>query len=233
MLHQTDRRRRPSAWVAAALAAVVVGVGVGVGGGATARAGLITDPSAIGPNPNVITFETGSTALPVVPGVTFPDTSTLGSGPLLGGVAEFTYNHQFFGNQEYGNLSTFRGYTSLEVDFAGPVAGAGAYLQGIFNSTGYATAVTTMVYGLDGSLLDQRTTQIPFSFTSKPTFVGFTEAAGISRIVWVPNNGFFAVDNVTYSAAVPEPGSSTLLAIAAALGLGCRRFLRPKPARAA
>src|SRR5947209_1926534 len=79
--------------------------------GGRAWGNLITNPAAVGPNPSLITFETGSTALPTVPGVTFPDTSTQGSGPNFGGVAAFNFFTTFFGAQSYGNLSTFRGYT--------------------------------------------------------------------------------------------------------------------------
>jgi hypothetical protein len=190
-----------------------------------ARGDLITDAALIGPNPSIVTFETHSTALPSVPGLTFVDTTLQSSGPNFGGASSSNYYTTYFGSQHFGNLSTFRGYTSLAIDFADPQAAVGAYLQRASNSVNDPGKITTLVYGKNGALLESTTTTLPSATSGTTVFVGFSESAGISRIVWEPTtSGHIGVDNVTYSAlvAVPEPASLLLLVLGGVVFAGRR-----------
>ncbi len=61
------------------------------------RAGLIPiTASEFAPGAQVITFETGTTALPIIPGITFLNTSPV-NNPFFAGVAEFNSFGPSFG----------------------------------------------------------------------------------------------------------------------------------------
>lgn len=178
--------------------------------------------SYFSPAATVITFETGTTLLPTVPGVTFEQTLN------IDGDATFsrTGQNQFFGNQYFGNFeggTTATGFTSIAIDFATPQQAVGGYVNEAY---GYNIgSLVATVYNAAGTVTGQTTTNFATSTSPRvipPVFVGFADPSGISRIVFSsPNAGFFGVDNVTFqSAAIPEPSSLVLLGTAAATGLG-------------
>jgi hypothetical protein len=200
----------------------------------------ITSQSSIGPNYQVIDFETppNSTALPTVPGVTFnqsgdvnaigPESSADFNGLFPLGNGQTT--SPFFGKKHIGNAVGTGGYSSIELDFATPVSGVGGYVQQVGSSgSAVARSVTLLIYGTGDTLLDQMTVSLPPVIGGSPTFYGFVDTAGITSVVWEPGDGsiqgpvaggfsgggfsggFIGVDNITY--AVPEPASIASLAI--------------------
>ncbi len=156
--------------------------------------------SFLGPD-SVITFETGSTALPSVPGVTLT--------PY--GNSDSTFSTVLFGHQVYGNASTAGGYTDLYAIFSPPITEVGAWGRRFSSSSG-PTQLHVNVYGTANNLLEGG---ILSTTTPSPSFVGFIEPQGISKIEWIGGNqGFFAIDNVTFGGPpVPEPGSAGVLAL--------------------
>lgn len=189
----------------------------------TSSAGLL------GPD-SVIDFETGSTALPSVPGVTL---APYGFG------ADSTFSTVLFGRQVYGNISGPGGYSDLFASFSPLVTEVGAWGRRFSSSSG-PTQLTVNVYGPTNNLLE---TAILSNTTPTPSFVGFIEPQGISKVEWLGGNqGFFAIDNITYGGPpVPEPTAGAVCAVCAATALSgatarrrrgvgrsaCRTSLRP------
>jgi len=137
-------------------------------------------------NDAVITFETGSTGLPGVPGVNFS-----------GGDATFgTYG---FGNQYFGNLN---GSTYLDVYFASPQQAVGAYMVDD-EYYGGVTGVTEVIYDQSNNVIETVSESFP-PWGSMPRFIGLGEpTAQIYRAEWqYIGSGYFGVDNVTYGAAI-------------------------------
>lgn len=156
------------------------------------------------PGASIIDFETGSTALPNVPGVTFLGGFNGATG--FGGVALFTQD--LIGSQAFSNLESV-GYSDLGLSFSTAQPAVGAYV-GHVNSSG-PNQLTVKVYGdVNGTnLLEQDVVTLPPVGQHSYTWLGFARPEGIRRIEWLGNNqGFFGVDNVTYGAAnVPEPAA--------------------------
>jgi hypothetical protein len=184
----------------------VIGFGTVLGllfpgrGGATV---VTSTNSFLGPD-SVVTFETGTTALPSVTGLTF---SPYGTG------ADSTFSSDLFGRQVYGDISGFGGYSDLFVKFSPLVTEVGAYAGAFGGST--PSHLTVNVYGLSDQLLES-TTVSTLSVGSVHPFAGFIESQGISEIDWLGGNqGFFDVDNVTYGGPepVPEPSSRALIMV--------------------
>ncbi len=166
-----------------------------------AQATIFNSPSSLQGPDTLITFETGSTALPGVPNVGFN-----------GGDA--TFSPSLFGSQVFGNLSTFQGYTALAIQFASPVTEVGGYV-GFIDSDGFGR-VQANVYGPNNQLLESTTFLPAQNFSGNPpSYVGFFEAQGISEITWTPQySGFMGVDNVSFGGPaippVPEPRTVTI-----------------------
>jgi hypothetical protein len=189
-----------------------------------ASASIITQ-SAFSANDNVITFETGSTALPNIPGLSF------GLAPQDAGDATFAnIRVNTFGNQFFGNLSgSFtEGYSYLAIAFSTPQPAVGAYILKQFS--GQPTSLISTVYDSHGAPIESATT--PFAAFDVPAsqlpFVGLYEPSGISKIVWsfpTGQAGYYGVDNVIYGSAVPEPPSLFLALCAIAMCL--LSFARP------
>ncbi len=195
-----------SAWLVVVVSVVFVLAPIG---GAT----VVTSPgSFVGPD-SVITFETGSTALPSVPGVTLT--------PY--GNSDSTFSKVLFGNQVYGDASTAGGYTDLFSNFSPNITEVGAWGRTFSLGSG-PTNLTVNVYGPTSNLLE--TAQLPTK-SGSPSFVGFIEPQGISRIEWLGGNkGFFCVDNITYGgAAVPEPACAAIWLLSLPILLRRRRLL--------
>ena len=171
--------------------------------------------SAFAPGDTVVTFETGTTALPGISGVSFG-----------GGDATFSFSGNCFGSQYFGNLSTAGGYTYLDVYFTQAQQAVGAYLVKLNSSV---TGVTEVLYDSSGDILDSASENYPAS--GQPlAFLGLGEyTSDISEVEWRYNgNGFFGVDNLTYGvAAVPEPASYALLGVGI-LVLGAARVRRAR-----
>ena len=140
----------------------------------------------------VITFETGSTALPGIPGL-----------ELSGGDATFSFGAPCFGNQYFGNIN---GATYLDVSFDQPKQAVGAYV--IETSPFYGvTGVIEIAYDQNGNIIETESSSFPY-WPSSPAFLGIGEpTAQIYRVEWryigaAAGSGYFGVDNVIYGAAI-------------------------------
>jgi hypothetical protein len=187
-------------------------------GSTGARGALIAvGQSEFADGATVITFETGTTGTPTVPGMTFLETSLI-SSPWYRGSAIFT---GFFGDQSWSNNVNATTYSELGVDFATPVQAIGGYVGRIWNIRDMHPS-SVVIELFDSALVSLGTASISLpTALGSPVFFGFTADRGISRIRISGNNaGFFAVDNFTFGplqpAAVPEPSALAL----AVIGLG-------------
>ncbi|HVM60411.1 MAG TPA: hypothetical protein VMV72_06025 [Verrucomicrobiae bacterium] len=184
---------------------------------AQAVTSFTTTNGLVGPD-SLITFETGSTGLPSVPGVTF---SPYGTG------ADSTFSTVLFGNQVYGNISGAGGYSDLFLKFDPPVTEVAAYGA----SQGFGVSqLQVSVYGVNTQLLESL--PMPLARTSfGPAFLGFFNIEGISEITWAGGNqGFFAIDNVYYGGPpvidVPEPDFCPLLMLLLTIVVWRMKLLR-------
>jgi len=187
-----------------------IALALAVGFGGHASASVFTNPSSLQGPDSLITFETGSTALPGIPGLTLT--------PY--GNADSTFSTVLFGNQVYGNASTAQGYTDLYIKFAQPVTEVGAC--GAAFGFGGPSQLQVNVYGVNTQLLESAVLPL-IGIHSNASYVGFFDAGGITEIDWVGgNHGFFAIDNVSYggpAAVVPEPDVSGLILLTFAAGI--------------
>jgi hypothetical protein len=161
-------------------------------------------------NPQIITFETGSTELPHIPGVTFLDTPPSDTMPWYGGSCNFD---GFFGMQGWSNLVSST-YSELGLQLATPVQAVGGYVGWIPNFT-MQNPATVLVELFDASHVSLGTAQITLTPAyNSPVFFGFTASEPIAGFRMTGNNtGFFSVDNFTYGALVPEPDTFALAGI--------------------
>lgn len=133
----------------------------------------------------VITFETGSTALPTISGLQFS-----------GGDASFSYySFQCFGSQYFGDLN--EGY--LDIYFTQPQQAVGAYIV----NAQYGTGVIEVVYDQSNNVIETESALFPV-WGAPPVFLGIGEpTAQIYRVEWqCIGGGYFGVDNVIYGGAV-------------------------------
>ena len=132
----------------------------------------------------VITFETGSTALPSIPGVQF-----------AGGDATFSDNsYQCFGNQYFGDVNE----ENLDIYFSSPQQAVGAYLVQDYD---YGTGVKEIAYDQSNNVIETESA----SFGYPLVFLGIGEpTAQIYHVEWqiIGNEAYFGVDNVTYGSAI-------------------------------
>jgi len=180
------------------------------------------------PGTPVVTFETGSHALPSVAGLSF---LTAGSpspfNPWYGSSANF---NGFFGTQGWSNTVSFPAegttYGDLGCDFNPPVQAVGGYVGQIPNFTGQ-NAPKVLVELYNSSLSSLGTAAITLSIVpafdlTGPVFFGFRADEPIARFRMTgDNHGFFSVDNFMFG-SVPEPASATLVLV----GLGALRRSR-------
>ncbi|HEV7925684.1 MAG TPA: fibronectin type III domain-containing protein [Verrucomicrobiae bacterium] len=154
--------------------------------GTTSLYGIPLTSGEFSTNDSVITFETGSTGLPSISGVSFS-----------GGDATFgTYG---FGDQYFGNLN---GATYLDVYFAQPQQAVGAYMVDD-EYFGGVTGVIEVVYDQSNNVIETVSANFP-PWGSTPGFLGLGEpTAQIYRAEWqYIGSGYFGVDNVTYGTAI-------------------------------
>ncbi len=193
------------------------------------RAGLIPiTASEFAPGAQVIDFETGSTALPKIPGVTFLSTPST-SYPWFGGEAGFDSFGPTFGAQNWQNLLGGTAndiiYSGLGLDLATPVQAIGGYVAKVPNYENLSPSQVTVEL-FDSSQHSLGTATITLNATpNSPVFFGFTASEAIARFTIVAPTagaGFFGVDNFTFGAlqTVPEPSTFVLEGTAALAGLG-------------
>ena len=159
------------------------------------------------PSDPVITFETGTTGLPSVPGVTFLSTSSA-NNPWYGGNSDFTSFGPGFGRQAWANLSS--GTTSgLGLDFASPVQAIGGYVARVVNSLNSPTAVTIELLDASGGSLGTATINLNLTVAS-PVFFGFTASAPIAETLPPPHTSVqprSAIAAPTLAASASSAGS--------------------------
>lgn len=132
----------------------------------------------------VITFETGSTALPSISGL-----------QLSGGDATFSYySFQCFGHQFFGDLNE----GNLDIYFTQPQQAVGAYIV----NAQYGTGVIETVYDQSNNIIESESASFP-AWGYTPVFLGIGEpTAQILRVEWrLIGGGYFGVDNVVYGGA--------------------------------
>ena len=187
-------------------------------------------PGDFAPGATVIDFETGTTALPSVPGVTFVDEGNPMSPPWFDGSGNF---EGFFGNQGWSNLISAT-YSDLALEFATPVQAVGAWVGRIPNfANEHPPQVDVELFDAQDVSLGSDSISLPMAFDT-PVFFGFTADAPIARLEIRGNNmGFFSADNVTIGnlAAVPEPASLALCGIVSLALLRRRQRRRPERSR--
>jgi PEP-CTERM motif len=193
------------------------------------QAGLIPiAASDFAPGAQVIDFETGTTSLPVISGVTFLSTAST-SYPWFGGGAEFDSFGPTFGAQNWENLlgGTQNNiiYSGLGLDLATPVEAIGGYVAKVPNFKNLSPS-QVIVELFDSSQQSLGTATITLNATvNSPVFFGFTASEPIASFTIVAPTagaGFFGVDNFTYGGlqSVPEPSTLVLAGTAALAGLG-------------
>jgi len=156
-------------------------------------------PDDFGPFAELIDFETGSTGMPEIPGITF-----LSGGPRdgiwFGGSASGL--DDFFGNQALINTVSLT-YGNLGIVFEQPVFRVGAYMGVIDGYTHeWPEQVMLAAYDVTGNLIYQSEVGVP-TVGERPLFVGLESDVGIARVEWLGHDsGFYGVDNIMYEAPV-------------------------------
>jgi hypothetical protein len=152
-------------------------------------------PEAFGTSAELIDFETGTTALPVIPGIEFLDHGPR-DGRWFGGTAGAVSN--FFGIQAFVNTVSTT-YGNLGLVFEQPVHRVGAYIGVVDGYTHeWPEQVVLAVYDAVGNVIYQSGVGVP-NVGEPPLFVGVESNAGIARVEWLGyDSGFFAVDNIMY-----------------------------------
>jgi hypothetical protein len=158
----------------------------------------------------VITFETGTANPPTIAGVHFAN-----DGVNFGGSCAHHFTDAQFGQEGYANLLNGK-FTDLGISFDTPVQAVGGWAGKGTNYLNTSPAsIDMLVYSASDTLLETISVTLPNTF-NVPTFVGVTRSEKIARVEWrCSNGGFFAIDNVMYGNAVPEPSSLVLVGAAA------------------
>ena len=178
------------------IALALVGGTIATAEGASPHA---IQPSDICAGATLIDFETATTALPVVPGVTFVDSGSPVNPPWFGGGGVFTSVPPFggvFGTEIYSNqLSSIT--ADLAVQFLPATQAVGAYI-GAFNAPPVPTHITFRAFDASDNLIYSVVSPLP-QLGGTARFVGVSYPPGIARIEWLGgNDGPFGVDNLVF-----------------------------------
>ncbi|MHC4396417.1 MAG: hypothetical protein ACYS1A_12255 [Planctomycetota bacterium] len=152
-------------------------------------------PEAFSPSAELIDFETGTTAMPDIPGVQFLEHGSP-DGIWFGGSASFI--DDFFGNQALVNTVSTT-YGNIGIAFDQPVLRIGAYIGVVDGFTHeWPEQITLAAYNATGNLIYQSVVNVP-TVGERPLFVGLESNAGIARVEWLGgDSGFFGIDNIMY-----------------------------------
>lgn len=155
----------------------------------------------------VVDFETGSTGLPSVPGLSFLMEGIPSSPDWFAGSGNFD---GFFGQQGWSNLVSTN-FSNLGVAFDSPVQAFGGWFGQIpdfLNSN--PPQIEVRAFDGNSDLLFSTIVDLNAEFED-PVWIGFGSNDLISRaefrVSQFPEDGFFGVDNFTFGSVVPEPSS--------------------------
>jgi hypothetical protein len=183
-------------------------------------------PSDICAGATVVDFETGTTLLPSVPGMTYAFGGINGQPDWFtgdaAGVNMSPFGGLFFGRQVMANIVGFT-FSDLAVAFSPPVQAFGAYAGAIPSAPTLPAALTIRAFDSHGTLVSSSI--VPISQPGTPAaFYGLSYGPGIARVEWRGGNmGFFGVDNLTFgrscavTAVVPIPVGGQMMLWAATL----------------
>lgn len=134
-----------------------------------------------------ITFETGSTALPNIPGIHL--------GPYgFGG--DSTFSSACFGKQIYGNAN---GTGYLDISFDQPMQAVGAWF-----TIGAGNGVTEVAYDQSNNIIDTASVPMPSGIVGPPFIYLSESATNIYKVEWrYFTASYFGVDNILYRPAPP------------------------------
>ncbi|MGD8454602.1 MAG: hypothetical protein PVJ57_22545 [Phycisphaerae bacterium] len=161
------------------------------------------------PGSEFVDFETGSTAPPDIPGITFVHEGDPSSPPWFNGQCSFS--SAFFGNQLYANTVSVS-LSELAIEFSPPLHAVGAWIGHIPNLIDqHADPVLFRILDSSGTLIWDSELDLP-DVGQPPIFCGIRSDTMIGRVEWRGNDtGVFAIDNLLAGDAVPEPSMLFLL----------------------
>jgi hypothetical protein len=181
----------------------------------------------------VVDFETGSTLLRTVAGMTYAFGGLNGQPDWFDGDAPpvnmSPFGGAFFEQQIMANLVGLS-FSHLAVAFSPPVEAFGAYTGAIAAAPTLPHTLTIGAFDVHGTLISSEI--VPLSQPGTPAaFHGLSYLPGIARVEWRGGNaGFFGVDNLTFgdscvATALPVRGYTVLsLAIVSILVIAYRRY---------
>jgi hypothetical protein len=183
-----------------------------------AQAAFITDASAITGPRNVITFDGYdglSTYGPVNVGAEVGDTVIFTSTPFaeLGAYERDLGQNGLWGVGERFVASEFVGNAGeLGFSFTRGVSAVGAFMNQFQRTTGALGPLTLIAYDIDGNTLETHTFAIDTDAYgyNEGRFLGIQRTAGDIYGFGVAD-GSFVLDNLTYTAPVPEPATVALM----------------------
>jgi hypothetical protein len=179
------------------------------------------------PSSEFVDFETGSTAPPELPGVTFVSEGDPSSPPWFNGQCCFT--SAFFGDQLYANTISVS-LSEIAIEFSPPLHAVGAWIGHIPNLIDqHADPVLIRVLDSGGTLIWDSELDLP-DVGQPPIFFGVRSDTMIGRVEWRGNDtGIFAIDNLRAGDAVPEPSTLLLLLVPLAAVTRHRQPARSAP----
>jgi len=196
-----------------------------IGSASASAATYSITPDDFGPDASVITFETGTTQLPRIPGVTFKEDGSMIPGTHFNGTATFIRSPQidpaFFGQQLFSNTWwSAPGYSNLGIVLPDGTHSVGAWIGTSFGASSQfskAEQIAVRILDANNQLLASTIVDASKTTAADPfLFVGFASDTEIRTIEWLivgdtRQLGIFGVDNVTFSpTAVPLPPATAL-----------------------
>jgi hypothetical protein len=196
-------------------------------------------PSDICSGATIVDFETGSTLLPTVPGMTYAFGGMTGEPDWFDGDAPgfhmSPFGGPFFGQQVMANLVSLT-FSDLAVAFSPPVEAFGAYAGAIPSAPTLPSVLNVRAFDSHGTLVSSAIVAISQPGTPA-AFYGLSYRPGIARVEWRGGNmGFFGIDNLTFGRScavtegVPVPVDDRIMLLAATLMILIIAFQRYKGA---